>query len=537
MRPLKLVMTAFGPYAGRTEVDFSALGRNGLFLITGDTGAGKTSIFDAITYALYGEMNGDRDAKGVRSDFADPDTPTSVELTFEHLGKEYRVFRSPEQPRPKKRGEGFTNAPRVDDFQGEGFHDTKKAAVDERIRDLIGLDSKQWHQTVMIAQGEFRKILSVSTDERRKIFRSVFATGAIDDFQNRIKDEYNQAKSGFKGFEDRLRDISSSVVCIGESDSEELATMSGKSVFSEELKALIESMVSRDTENLAHAEKTVSGWNGKLILANKRLEEADGINARIDRLEANISELAEMDAKAPEMERREAMLKRIRTALTIRPKADEAERSRLSMESDSREIREAKANLEELRTRESGLAQKSAEAEERIAKAREHMAHASTMAGMAFANAFLGVCHSMAHKLGAFHHLPHGVANALMLEEVIRFNASDVPSKMGTFPQYDHPHTKEKYAMVAQSLGLKGKTDDEKVESLIDAVNELKAKIGIKPTIKDYGIDEADFLNRLDDMVEQAFDDQCTGANPRYPLMSEIKQMYLNAYYGKKAGK
>lgn len=170
-------------------------------------------------------------------------------------------------------------------------------------------------------------------------------------------------------------------------------------------------------------------------------------------------------------------------------------------------------------------------------EAREKMANAATMAGMAFANAFLGVCHSMAHKLGAFHHLPHGVANALMLEEVIRFNASDVPSKMGTFPQYDHPHTKEKYAMVSQSLGLKGKTDDEKVESLIDAVNELKAKIGIKPTIKDYGIDEADFLNRLDDMVEQAFDDQCTGANPRYPLMSEIKQMYLNAYYGKKAGK
>ena len=367
MRPLKLVMTAFGPYAGRTEVDFSALGRNGLFLITGDTGAGKTSIFDAITYALYGEMNGDRDAKGVRSDFADPDTPTSVELTFEHLGKEYRVFRSPEQPRPKKRGEGLTNAPRVDDFQGEGFHDNKKVAVDERIRGLIGLDSKQWHQTVMIAQGEFRKILSVSTDERRKIFRSVFATGAIDDFQNRIRDEYNRAKNGFKAFEDRLRDISSSVVCIDESDSEELASMSGKSVFSEELKALIESMVSRDTENLAHAEKTVSDWNGKLTLADKRLEEADGINARIDRLEANISELAEMDAKVPEMEGKEAMLKRIRTAMSIRPKADEAERFKAAMESDSREIQESEARLKGLKERESDFAQKSAEAEERMA--------------------------------------------------------------------------------------------------------------------------------------------------------------------------
>lgn len=170
-------------------------------------------------------------------------------------------------------------------------------------------------------------------------------------------------------------------------------------------------------------------------------------------------------------------------------------------------------------------------------EAREKMANAATMAGMAFANAFLGVCHSMAHKLGAFHHLPHGIANALMLEGVIRFNAADVPTKMGTFPQYDHPNTKHKYALVAEALGLKGKNDDEKVEALIDAINELKAKVGIKPTIKDYGIDETDFLNRLDAMVEQAFDDQCTGANPRYPLMSEIKDMYLTAYYGKKVGK
>ena len=165
--------------------------------------------------------------------------------------------------------------------------------------------------------------------------------------------------------------------------------------------------------------------------------------------------------------------------------------------------------------------------------AREKMANAATMAGMAFANAFLGVCHSMAHKLGAFHHLPHGVANALMIEEVLRFNASESPAKMGTFSQYDHPHTLARYAEVADYLGLGGSTDEEKLENLISAINELKAKVGIKETIKDYGIDEEDFLNRLDDMVEQAFDDQCTGAKPRYPLMSEIKQMYLNAYYGK----
>ena len=165
-------------------------------------------------------------------------------------------------------------------------------------------------------------------------------------------------------------------------------------------------------------------------------------------------------------------------------------------------------------------------------EAREKMANAATMAGMAFANAFLGICHSMAHKLGAFHHLPHGVANALMIDEVIRFNASEVPTKMGTFSQYDHPHTLARYAQIADALGLKGKTDEEKTENLIKAIDDLKELVGIKKTIKEYGIDEKDFLDRLDEMVEQAFDDQCTGANPRYPLMSEIKELYLNAYYG-----
>ncbi len=165
-------------------------------------------------------------------------------------------------------------------------------------------------------------------------------------------------------------------------------------------------------------------------------------------------------------------------------------------------------------------------------EAREKMANAATMAGMAFANAFLGICHSMAHKLGAFHHLPHGVANALLINEVIRFNAEEVPTKMGTFSQYDHPHTLRRYAEVAESLGLTGNSDEEKLEALINKIEELKEKIGIKKSIKEYGVDEKDFLDRLDDMVEQAFDDQCTGANPRYPLMSEMKEMYLRAYYG-----
>ena len=166
-------------------------------------------------------------------------------------------------------------------------------------------------------------------------------------------------------------------------------------------------------------------------------------------------------------------------------------------------------------------------------RSRENMGTAACMAGMAFANAFLGICHSMAHKLGAFFHLPHGVANALMIEEVLRFNAAEIPAKMGTFSQYDHPHTLARYAEVADYLGIHGGSDMEKLEALIDKINELKETVGIKETIRDYGVDEQYFLSRLDDMVEQAFDDQCTGANPRYPLMKEIKQMYLNAYYGK----
>lgn len=165
-------------------------------------------------------------------------------------------------------------------------------------------------------------------------------------------------------------------------------------------------------------------------------------------------------------------------------------------------------------------------------EAREKMANAATMAGMAFANAFLGVCHSMAHKLGAYHHLPHGIANALMINEVLRYNASDAPVKMGTFPQYDHPHTLERYAEVSDSLGLGGNTNEEKLENLIKKIDELKEQIGIKKTIRDYNISEEEFLSTLDEMTEQAFDDQCTGANPRYPLMSEIKEMYLRAYYG-----
>ena len=166
-------------------------------------------------------------------------------------------------------------------------------------------------------------------------------------------------------------------------------------------------------------------------------------------------------------------------------------------------------------------------------EAREGMANAATMAGMAFANAFLGVCHSMAHKLGAFHHIPHGVANSLMLNHVIRFNCSETPTKMGTFPQYAYPNTLAKYARFAEGCGFTGKNDQEKVDNLIKGLDDLRKKIGLKPTIKDYGIDEQDFLDRLDEMTEQAFDDQCTGANPRYPLMSEIKDMYLAAYYGK----
>ena len=160
------------------------------------------------------------------------------------------------------------------------------------------------------------------------------------------------------------------------------------------------------------------------------------------------------------------------------------------------------------------------------------MANAATMAGMAFANAFLGIAHSMGHKLGAYHHLPHGATVALLINEVMKFNANEAPTKMGTFPQYDHPHTLRRYAEIAEFLGITGNDDNEKLYRLLDKITELKDRIGIKRTIRDYGISEEDFMKNLDEMSEQAFDDQCTGANPRYPLISEIKDIYLKVYYG-----
>ena len=166
-------------------------------------------------------------------------------------------------------------------------------------------------------------------------------------------------------------------------------------------------------------------------------------------------------------------------------------------------------------------------------EAREKMAHAATLAGMAFANAFLGICHSMGHKLGAFHHLPHGITVSLVLNEVMKYNAEEAPEKMGTFPQYDHPHTLRRYAEIAESLGIEGRDDNKKLDELLKKIDELKDSIGIKHTIKEYEIDEDEFLKTLDEMSEQAFDDQCTGANPRYPLIEDIKNIYLKVYYGK----
>ena len=166
-------------------------------------------------------------------------------------------------------------------------------------------------------------------------------------------------------------------------------------------------------------------------------------------------------------------------------------------------------------------------------EAREHMHNASTMAGMAFANAFLGVCHSMAHKLGGMYHVPHGLANAMLICEVIKFNSTDCPTKLGTFPQYKYPHAKAAYANLATYCGFGGRNDDESVANLIKAIEKLKAELEIPKSLKEYGIDEKTFLAQLDELAVKAFDDQCTGANPRYPLIEEIKEMLLNVYYGK----
>ena len=166
-------------------------------------------------------------------------------------------------------------------------------------------------------------------------------------------------------------------------------------------------------------------------------------------------------------------------------------------------------------------------------RAREKVHNAATMAGMAFANAFLGICHSMAHKLGAEFNIPHGIANALLINTVIEYNSEDVPTKQTAFPQYEYPSAKSRYARIADYLGLGGATPCEKVDNLISAINVLKKEMNIPSSIKEYGIDEKDFLAVVDGLAERAFDDQCTGANPRYPLISEIRELYLAAFYGK----
>ena len=168
-------------------------------------------------------------------------------------------------------------------------------------------------------------------------------------------------------------------------------------------------------------------------------------------------------------------------------------------------------------------------------EARDHMANASCLAGMAFANAFLGINHSLAHKLGAFHHLPHGIANAVLLTDVMKYNSAEVPTKMGTFPQYQYPHALARYAEIGRFVGLTGKDDQEVFDKLIAKLEQLKKDIEIKDSIQAYGVDEKYFLETLDEMSEQAFNDQCTGANPRYPLVAELKELYLTAYYGKDA--
>ncbi len=166
-------------------------------------------------------------------------------------------------------------------------------------------------------------------------------------------------------------------------------------------------------------------------------------------------------------------------------------------------------------------------------EARDHMANASCLAGMAFANAFLGLNHSMAHKLGAFHHLPHGIANAVILTEVMKYNSVEVPTRMGTFPQYEYPQALARYAEIGRYVGLTGKDDQEVFNKLVQKLEDLKKAIEIKPSIQAYGIDEKYFFDTLDNMTEQAFNDQCTAANPRYPLMSEIKELYTKCYYNK----
>ncbi len=377
MRPIKLIVSAFGPYAGREVIDFTGFGNSGLFLVTGDTGAGKTSIFDAITYALYGEKSGEREVRGIRSDFASPDTKTFVTLEFESNGLHYTITRSPEQMRPKQRGSGETKQPREDDLQGPNIHCTKRKEVDDAIRDILGLDIKQWRQTVMIAQGEFRKILSSSTRDREELFRSVFSTEPIRQFQDRVRGEYNQAVGDYNRHNDVLKGIASRVSGT-EEDLAVLDDMKGRTIFAPELKSLIDGMNQRDLAQLSSLEAKTREANESLAKLEARKSDADGINGLFADLDKTVTELEGLEAKQPEIEEMEARSKRISLAVSAVPAYLRAENSKENVSRLEREIVTLQERIVNDRERESEFVENLKMAEE----GRESMEDMSSQASV-----------------------------------------------------------------------------------------------------------------------------------------------------------
>lgn len=334
MKPHVLTMTAFGPYAGCTEVDFDGFGGKGLFLITGDTGAGKTSIFNAMTYVLFGKTNDDRRMETIRSHFADPGVRTSVEMTFTHRGIDYTIRRSPAQERPKQRGTGMTTIPAEASLEWDGGVVTKDSEVTRKVEDILGMDLAQWKQVSMLAQGEFRKLLNSSTAERNEVLRNIFSTNSIRDFQNRLNNLAKDTREDYESAQSKVISCMQKADVPEDSpDHDDYMSMRGNETSAPEIWGIIERQVARDNEAIAASEVTLKGADARVEEISAMLARSRNLNTKIDALRVETDRLAMLEAEAPVIEDRKVLLDRINTAVrAFKAPIGALEQSRMSLE-------------------------------------------------------------------------------------------------------------------------------------------------------------------------------------------------------------
>ncbi|MBQ8373142.1 MAG: SMC family ATPase, partial [Candidatus Methanomethylophilaceae archaeon] len=379
MKPGKLVMSAFGPYAGKTEIDFDVFGGKGLFLITGDTGSGKTSIFDGITYALYGKMSGDREPKDYRSHFASPDTETFVELTFTHEGREYRIRRSPPYERPKKRGQGVTPVPASVEMTSSagGTPLVKDKTVAEEVKRVLGIDYEQWKQIAMLAQGEFRKLLTADSKERGNTMRTIFSTEDINRLQEELKERAKDLREERNETENGVTEAMDSIVLPEDSPYiKDMERVNGVA-FADECLEIVSKQSAIDAENIGRMKERKAGIDSERGRLNREIAEAKAVNTMFDKLEESRLRLASLEQRIPEIDSKRAELQRLKTVVNrakvpmnnVSSLERELGSSKMEMEGILAGIDELSAEMESLKERNTEMSSRAPERDELVRKA------------------------------------------------------------------------------------------------------------------------------------------------------------------------